>query len=58
MPKKSDKSGYLFAARICIYSRCLLILFGRIPSDLVMDFTGVLEKVVKRFWQDTFAMCV
>ena len=34
------------------------ILFGSIPSIVMMYITGVLEEMVKDLWQDTFVPCI
>ena len=33
------------------------ILFGRIPGVIIVYVTGILEKMVKEFWQNTFVPC-
>ena len=42
---------------ICFYSKFVTILFGRIPGVIIMYVTGILEKMVKEFWQNTFVPC-
>ena len=44
---------YLFLLEICedFVSR-------GIPSVIIMYITGILEEIVRRFWQNTFVPCV
>ena len=34
------------------------ILIGRIPGVIIMYVAGILEKMVKEFWENTFVPCM
>ena len=51
------KRDHSFAS-ICLNSKFVQILFGNIPSIVMMYIIGVLEEMVKDFWQDTFVSCI
>ena len=56
LPKINGHKWVLFAS-FCFYSKFVQILFGRIPCVIIVYVTGILEKMVKEFWQNTFVPC-